>query len=173
MYRTYEIFEILPDGSPRKRDLVSGLEFGKSRLDGLARRTNNECLAADSDTRQIVAHRNVPPPKWRATKRIFQIAYNEDEARARATLLIGLGYGVISAFSNEAAKVLLSSFQHYDFFIVGCAAPKQTRNEMVEWLKEHYPNVKVLALNPSDQQLPSADYNVLQSTPEHWLQFLA
>ena len=173
MYRVYEIFEVSSNGSPRRIDRVSGLEFAKSRLEELARHTINECFAADTNTRQIVAQRNVPPAKWRATKRVFQIAYTEHEGRGRAELLVGLGYGVVSAFSNQAARVLLGSFQHYDLFIVGHAAPEQTRNEMVIWLKENYPDVKVLALNPPHQQLARADYNVLQNGPENWLPLLA
>ncbi len=42
---------------------------------------------------------------------------------------------------------------------------------MVDWLKAKYPNVKVLALNPPNQQLPGADYNVVQNGPEKWLPF--
>jgi short-subunit dehydrogenase involved in D-alanine esterification of teichoic acids len=76
---------------------------------------------------------------------------------------------------NEAAKVLLSTMQHTDLalFIVGHAAPEQTRKEMVDWLKAKYPNVKVLALNPPNQQLPDADYNVVQNGPEKWLPFVS
>jgi CheY-like chemotaxis protein len=173
LYRVYEICEILPDGSRLKIALVSGLEHAKSRLEGLAKNTINECFAADANTRQIVAHRNVPLSRWRSTKRIFQIAYNEEEARARAELLSGLGYGIVSAFSNQAARLLLSSIQHYDLFIVGHAAPEQTRNEMVEWLKENYPDVRILALNPPHEQLPRADYNVLRDgSLEDWPPFL-
>lgn len=173
MHPAYEIFEILPDGSRHKVALVPGLQLAKARLDGLANCTVNECFASDAKTLQIVAHRNVPASQWRLRERIFQIAYNEQDARTKADLLIGLGYGVVSAFSNEAAKLLLSSHQHYDFFIVGYAAPERARNEMVEWLKDHYPNVKVLALNPPNQQVLSADYNAVRNGPENWLPFLA
>jgi hypothetical protein len=74
--------------------------------------------------------------------------------------------------SNEAAKVLLCSIQKYDLFIVGHAAPEEYRREMVDWLKTHYPNVKILALNPPHQPLPNADYNALGDDPESWLPFV-
>ena len=75
---------------------------------------------------------------------------------------------------NEAAKVLLSSIQHYDLFIVGpAAAPEERRQQMVDWLKEKYPTVKILALNPPHQQVANADYNVIESGPENWLPLVA
>jgi hypothetical protein len=56
---------------------------------------------------------------------------------------------------------------------VGHAAPEQARKEIVDWLKAHYPNVRILALNPPNQMVPNADYNVLQNGPELWLPLLA
>ena len=65
--------------------------------------------------------------------------------------------------------MLLSALQRYNLFIVGHNADEKTRSEMVGWLKERYPNVKILALNSRDQELPSADYNVTGEGPEEWL----
>ena len=169
MHRVYEIFEVWPDGSTVKRAVVSGLEFAKVMLDALAKRTSHECMAADAETHQVVAQRNVPRAKRRTAKRIFQIAYDEGIGFRRAQLLRELGYGVISALGNEAAKVLLSSIQHYDLFIVGHAAPESSRREIVAWLKANYPRVKILALNPPRQQMTDADYNAIQNGPETWL----
>jgi len=166
MHRVYEIFEVLPNGSPRRLTVVTGLEFAKVVLQGLAKRTSNECFAADAKTRQVVMQLNVAPAKLR---RIFQIAYDGELGLRRAELLRSRGYGVISVIGNDAAKVLLSSIQHYDFFIVGHAAPEQTRREIVDWLKAQYPGIKILVLNPPDQQVPAADYNVPLNGPETWL----
>lgn len=172
MYRTYEILEVMPDGSTVKRTVGHGLEFAKIALEDLARRTSNECIAADERTHQVVAQMNLPPAK-RSFKRIFQIAYDEEAGLGTAELLRGRGYGVISVLSNEAAKVLLSSFQKYDLFLVGHAAPDECRSAMVAWLKERYSDVKILALNPPHRPLPKADYNALASDPESWLCFVA
>ena len=172
VYRAYDILEVMPDGSTIKRAGVSGLEFAKLSLEELSRHTTNECIAADRHTHQIVAQMNVPPAR-RSIKRIFQIAYDEQTGIRRADLLINLGYGVISVLSNEAAKVLLSSIQHYDLFIVGPAAPEETRREIVDWLKEKYPTVKILALNPPHQQVTNADYNATENGPENWLPLVA
>jgi hypothetical protein len=165
VYRAYDIFEVMPDGSSVKRAAVTGLEFAKLSLAELSKRTSNECFAADRYTHQVVAQMNVPA--GRSMKRIFQIAYDEESRLQRAELLLGCGYGVISVLGNEAAKVLLSSIQHYDLFIVGPAAAEETRREMVDWLKANYPQVKILAMNPPDQQVPKADYNAEQA--ENWL----
>ena len=171
MYRTYEILEVMPDGSTVKRVVVHGLEFAKVALQDLAKRTSNECIAEDAKTHQVVAQANLPATK-RAIRRVFQIAYDEEAGVQSAELLRSRGYGVISVLSNEAAKVLLSSIQKYDLFIIGHAAPEKCRSEMVDWLKTYYPNVKVLALNPPHQPLPNVDYNSLASDPESWLLFV-
>jgi hypothetical protein len=57
----YEIFEVLQNGSVRRVAVVSGFEFAKVTLHELAKRTLNECFAAEAKTRQVVAQLNVPP----------------------------------------------------------------------------------------------------------------
>src|SRR5205823_11600255 len=101
---------------------------------------------------QVVVQLNVSQEKWRTTKRIFQIAYDEQLGLRRAELLRSLGYGVISVIGNDPAIILLTSIQHYDLFIVGHAAPEETRTEMVDWIKVKYPEVEILALNPPHQR---------------------
>jgi len=169
MYSVYEIFEVLPNGSTLKISRVSGLEFANLALRELAKRTRNECFVADARTRRVVAQLNVSQEKRRATKRIFQIAYDEQLGLRRAELLRSRGYGVISVIGNDPARVLLTSIQHYDLFIVGHAAPEETRTEMIDWIRAKYPKVKILALNPPHQQLLNADYNVTLNGPENWL----
>ena len=169
MHRVYEIFEVMPNGSPQRATVVRGLEFAKAALQRLSKDTSNECYAADAETHQVVMQMNVARAKLRATRRIFQIAYDEDLGLRRAELLRSRGYGVISVLGNQAAKLLLSSIQHYDLFIVGHAAPEETRREIVAWLKANYPDVKILALNPPNQQILGADYNVRQNGPQTWL----
>lgn len=166
MRRVYEIFEVPPNGSPQRISVVSGVEFAKFALEGLAKRTSNECFAADANTRQIVMQLNVARQNL---LRIFLISSDEEIGVRRAELLRSRGYGVISVIGNEAAKVLLSSIQRYDLFIVGHAASEETTREMVDWLKAQYPAVKILALNPPDRQVSGADYNMLDSDTESWL----
>lgn len=168
VYRAYDIFEVMSDGSSIKRAAATGLEFAKLSLEELAGRTTNECFAADRITHQVVAQVNLPLVK-RSIKRVFQIAYDEESRLRRTELLLGCGYGVISVLGNEAAKILLRSIQHYDLFMVGPAATEERRQEMVDWLKENYPTVKILALNSPPQHMAHADYNVIANGPESWL----
>src|SRR5207245_10453432 len=95
------------------------------------------CVASSEQTQQVVSQMNVPSAK-RTIKRIFQISYDEAAGLRRTEVLRSRGYGVISVLGNEAAKVLLSSIQHYDLFIVGHAATEETRREIVDWLKANY-----------------------------------
>jgi hypothetical protein len=169
MYSVYEIFEVLPGGSTLRISRESNLEFAKLALQELAKRTKNECFVADARTRQVMAQLNVSQGKWRAIKRIFQISYDEQLGLRRAELLRSLGYGVISVIGNNPAKVLLTSIQHYDLFILGHAAPEETRTEMIDWIKVKYPRVKILALNAPHKQLLNADYNITLNGPENWL----
>lgn len=173
MHRVYEIFEVLPNGSPQKVGVVSGLDSAKARLHELATNTANECFASDTRTRQIVALENVPASRWLASKHISQIAYDEHLGAQRAELLKSRGYTVVSAIGNQAAKLVLFPIQHYELFIVGHAAPAETRQEMVFWLKAKYPAATIVALNPPNQKLLQADYNVEQNYPEFWLPIIS
>ena len=143
MYRTYEIYEVLPDGSSQKVNVITGLEFVKLALQGLAKRTNNECFAADAKTRQIVMQINVPRPKWRTTKHIFQIAYDEERGFRRAELLRARGYGVFSVIGNDAAKIALSTIRH-------CVTPQArelvARHQSRACLRRQVTNHKVQSL---------------------------
>ena len=169
MHRVYEIFEVLPNGSPQRVTTVSGLESAKLKLHEFASNTANECFASDARTHQIVALVNVPPSRWRASKHIFQISYDEQTGVETAGLLRSRGFSVVSVIGNEAAKLALVPIQPYGLFLLGHAAAVETRQEMVFWLKPKYPRATIIALNPPNQELVRADYNVRQQSSEDWL----
>ena len=177
MDREYDIFECLRDGSLNWRTRVHGLPSARLKIAEFASSTGKEYLAMDVLTEEVVLRvdeSKVTVPAH-AVKRIFQIAYTERLRGERGELLRHLGYGVVSVIGNDAAKALLGK-THYDnlvLFIIGHAAPEAARKGMVDWLKAKYPNVKVLALNPPDEQLPEADYNATQNGPEKWLPFVS
>jgi hypothetical protein len=80
---------------------------------------------------------------------VFEIGYGDKKGqKARAELLRRFGHKVISVQDNDAAKSALRVIRAVDLFIVGHAAPGRAREEMVSWLKENYPNVRIVALNP-------------------------
>jgi hypothetical protein len=70
---------------------------------------------------------------------------------------------VVSVVGNEKAKQLLGCNQHYNLFIVGHSASSKTRKEMVRWLQQ----VKILALNSSQDPLPGADFNLKEAGAEN------
>lgn len=106
--------------------------------------------------------------------RVFQIAYDEMLLITRAELLKNRGYEVSSALGNDGAKRILDKRYRYRLFIVGHAASRETREEMVRWLKANFPDTKVLALNPPHHaKLAEADYNLILNGPEEWLSVVA
>jgi hypothetical protein len=40
---------------------------------------------------------------------------------------------------------------------------------MVRWLQQKFPNVRILALNSSQDPLPGADFNVKDTGAQNWL----
>jgi hypothetical protein len=172
--REYDIFACQTDGSILWHDSASGLRNTRLKLARLVRDTGKEFFAMHLPTRDIVFAVDVAKVSVeRADKRIFQIAYDDQLRLIRAELLRQRGYPVTSVVGNTAAKLLLTTL-HPDkvgiaLFIVGHAAPEQTRKDMVDWIRTNFPNSKILALNPPNQEVVDADYNVLQNGPEVWL----
>ena len=105
---------------------------------------------------------------------VFQIAYDEKLLITKADLLKNRGYEVDSVLGNDEAQRVLDNCESYRLFIVGHAAPRETREEMVRWLKTNFPHTGVLALNPPQQaKLAEADYNLVLNGPEAWLSIVA
>jgi hypothetical protein len=162
----FNIFKVESDG-PRWMEAAADMARAKARVKILATSSPGEYIIANQKTGEKISIK----PK---IKRIlFQIGYDERGLNARAELLRRFGHEVISVTHNEAAKVALSSYHDVDLFIVGHTAPEQTRKEMVLWLKTNYPKVKIVALNPSKEQLIGADYNVMLNDHDEWLSLLA
>src|SRR5229473_5826276 len=166
MIPRFNIFKVESDG-PRWMEAAATMERARARVKLLATSSPGEYIIANQKTGEKISIK----PK---IKRIlFQIGYDEKGLNARAELLRRFGHEVISVTHNEAAKVALSSFRDVDLFIVDYKAPEQTRKEMVGWLKANYPKVKIIALNPSKDQLIGADYNVVLNDHDEWLSLLA
>ena len=102
--------------------------------------------------------------------KVFKIAYSPELMFTREAVLRSRGYVVESALGNEASKKALESGGSYHLFIVGHAAPEQVRQEMVRWVRQKFPNARVLALNPPNvAREHGADYNVALNGPGVWL----
>jgi hypothetical protein len=103
----------------------------------------------------------------------FSDCHDERLLVSRAELLKNREYQV-TALGNDDAKRVLDTRERYRIFIVGHAAPKETREDMVRWLKANFPNTKILVVNPpSSAILAGADYNVVLNGPEEWLSIVA
>jgi len=166
MIPPFNIFKVESSGL-RWMEAAPDLERAKARVRVLSASSPGEYTILN----QITGEKISIQPK---SKRIvFQIGYEERGMKARAELLRRFGHEVISVTHNEAAKVALGSYHDVDLFIVGHTAPEQTRKEMVAWLKANYPKVKIVALNPSKDQLLGADYNVVLDEHDEWLLLLA
>ena len=170
MEKDYDLFERPQGRSLAWRGCVQGLENARRKLQQLAAKTTNECSVIYLPTRQVVALANIAHTK----RVVFQVAYDEQLLAERCELLKVRGYEVISVIGNERAQAVLSPPQPIDLFIVGHNAPEQTRMEMVAWLTINYPQISILALNPSEyKQLPGADYNAVFNSPAAWLSRVA
>ena len=173
MDRDYDLFEEAPDGFPVWRETVSGLREARLHLFELSKTTKNECFALHLPTKEIVARVNLRTARGRRPL-VFQITYDQDFAEARAKVFRLHGYEVDTVHGNEAAKILLRVPRDYDLFIIGHAAPEETRRDMAAWLKENYPRARIIALNsPQNAQLLGVDFNVKINGPETLLSVMA
>ena len=157
----------LENGRIHWLEAAPDLKTAKARVKMLAALVGGEYMIRNHETGEKISMR---PPKKRI---VFQIGYDQKGLNARAELLERFGHEVISVTNNEVAKDALSSSRDVDLFIVGHTAPEETRKEMVCWLKANYPKVKILALNPSTNQLTGADYNIVLNAYDEWLSLLA
>ena len=166
MLPPFHIFKVQSDGSLRWMEAAVDVERAKARAKVLAASAPGEYVIKNMTGDKILV--KFPP------KRImFQIGYDENELKVRAELFRRVGHEIISVADNDAAKNALTSIHSVDVFVVGHAAPEQTRKEMVDWLKTNFPKVKIVALIPSaNRQLPRADYNVVLNDREEWLSLL-
>src|SRR4051812_36529669 len=109
MDREYNIFECYPDGSIAWRDAVEGLIMARQRLRQLTANKINEHFAMHLPTRDAVFLVDGAVDGKGPAKRVFQIAYTQELKLERARILRDRGYGVLSAFGNDAAKEILTT----------------------------------------------------------------
>jgi sarcosine oxidase gamma subunit len=170
MLPPFDIFRIEANGNMILVGSAPILKSAKIRVQELMALSPGEFLILSHRTNNRLIIK--PPAAIRRTTRpvVFQIAYNNQLLFARAELLESAGIEADSVLGNEAAKIALSSIGHYDLFIVGHGADLKTREEMADWLKVKYPDVPILALNPTEHQgLDHANYNLVLNGPEEWL----
>ena len=162
----FNIFKVQSDGRLRWMESAGDLERARARAKKLAASSPGEYLITGQTGEKI----SIRSPHKRI---MFQIGYDEKELNVRAEMFRRFGHEVISVADNDAAKHALVSLHNVDVFIVGHAAPEQTRKEMVDWLKKNFPSVKIVALiPPGNRQLESVDCNVVLNDWNEWLLLL-
>lgn len=164
MLSPFHVFKVKSDGTLQWLEGAVSVERATARVKVLTASSPGEYVITN-----LTGKVEFPP------KRImFQIGYDEKELNARAEMFRRCGLEVISVADNDSAKRALSSIRNVDVFVVGHAAPEQTRREMVEWLKATFPKVKIVALIPSaNRELSRADYNIVLSDWDKWPSLLA
>jgi hypothetical protein len=166
----YELFERFPNGTLQWRGVARGLIQARLKLEGFARETRNELFAMDLNQHFVAIRLNATVAQQKTIKRLFQIAYDEKLLVMRGEILRAQGYEVTSVIGNETAMTVLGIGEDFDLFVIGHAAPQETRIAMVAWLKARYPKTKIVALNPPECEcLAGADYNARQNGYEVWL----
>lgn len=164
MLSPFHVFKVKSDGTLQWLEGAVSVERATARVKVLTVSSPGEYVITN-----LTGKVEFPP------KRImFQIGYDEKELNARAEMFRRCGLEVISVADNDSAKRALSSIRNVDVFVVGHAAPEQTRREMVEWLKATFPKVKIVALIPSaNRELSRADYNIVLNDWDKWPSLLA
>src|SRR6185312_524433 len=90
--------------------------------------------------------------------------------RVREMVLVQSGYSVASASGSAEARRLLALEAPYDAFLIGWSMPFNQRKDTVLWLKQHWPNVPVVAIHNAFQSpTPGADRCATHDTPEEWI----
>ena len=166
MIPPFDIFKVESSG-PRWMEVAADLERATARVKVLAASSPGEYVILNQNTGEKISI------KPKAKRILFQVGFDEKGLNARVELLRRFGHEVISVTHNEAAKVALGSFRDVDLIVIDYKAQEQARKELVAWLKENYPKVKIVALNPSKDPLIGADYNVVLNDPDEWLSLLA
>jgi hypothetical protein len=155
----YDLFQI-DGGDPIWCTQVMGLMYAGSKLREISSNSPNECYAVHQSTNEVVARLNVPASSLRAP-RVFEFAYDLTLADKLAQQLPWHGYRFSYAAANDLAYTILLAPMKCDLFIVGHAAPMETRYDAAAWLAENYAGVPMIALKlPSEPDLEGASFNV-------------
>lgn len=170
MLPPFDIFRVEADGKVLWIKSAPDLKSARLAVQELMASSPHKYIIHSHRTNNGLTIKPPSPAKPSAKPLIFQIAYDERLLATRADLLRSCGFTVISVLGNEAAKAALANPREYALFIVGHGGAPNARTEMAAWLKAHYPQVEILALNPPYQQkLEPADYNIILNGPEEWL----
>jgi DNA-binding NtrC family response regulator len=108
-------------------------------------------------------------------KHVLQVAYYPTLLETRARMLESAGYHVTSVLGNhEAMKLDRAVITSVDLFVVGFSCPHIVRTAMVQWFKEHYPKIPIVALRLHPwETFPEAAAATLSEDPADWIAIIS
>jgi DNA-binding NtrC family response regulator len=105
----------------------------------------------------------------------LQIGYTRELITTRQMMLERAGYRVSSVQGNDQARALNTrQLASAELVLIGFSAPYRIRAEILEWLKDRAPELRVMVmLAHSLEKFPDADCVTLSEDPEVWLSAVA
>jgi DNA-binding NtrC family response regulator len=104
-----------------------------------------------------------------ARARIFHVAYDTSLLNVRNEMLKHAGFQVFSVLGNTQARLVLEGQADYDLVVIGWSGSYSERREIVRWVKERSPKLRVIALySNGGQEIAEADFNSHSEKPEEW-----
>lgn len=106
-------------------------------------------------------------------KRILQVAFDVNVLKTREIILARDGHHVSSVSgTKEALGLRAEDLKGFDLVLIGRDAPLQERRKIARYLKQVYPECKIVALHGQLQsaRVEHADLNAPGDDPNDWLQ---
>jgi len=154
----YDLFQI-DGGCPIWCTQVAGLIHAGFKLREISSNSPNECYAIQRSTNYVVARLNLPARV--GAPRVFHIAYDLTLADKLARELPWHGLRFSYAAGNNLAYTILMTPMKCNAFMLGYAAPIETRRDAAAWLADNYPDVPVVALKSiGEPDVDPAKFNI-------------
>ncbi len=105
------------------------------------------------------------------TRPAFIVAEPEPEQAlsSRKLLLETFKYNVITAHSVAETLDLVRLFPNADALIIHCRIPEFDSDNLIQSVKKSSPELPIIALTPTEQELKWADYVVQSHNPQELL----
>ena len=99
---------------------------------------------------------------------VLHVAYYPSLLHTRQRMMEADGYSVTSALGNEHCKAIAIK-NDFDVVLVGFSGKLEDRRAIIRWLKQHKPQLPIVALRSQSEELPLADQAVSSEHPQAWL----
>lgn len=97
------------------------------------------------------------------------MAYDTSLLDVRTEMLKHAGFQVSSALGNTQARRELEDKADYDLVVIGWSGSDTERGDIVRWVKEHAPALRIIALyGAGGHEITEADFNSRSENPAEW-----